>query len=80
MGIKTVAQIAREYSVHPVQVSQWKTVIRERLPDLFESGSKAMERQEKLVADLHQKIGELTVDRPPVQIEGFDTGIMGKPP
>ena len=78
MGIKTVAQIAREYSVHPVQVSQWKTVIRERLPDLFESGSKAMERQEKLVADLHQKIGELTVDRPPVQIEGFDTGIMGK--
>jgi len=62
MGIKTVAQIAREYSVHPVQVSQWKTVIRERLPDLFESGSKAMEGQEKLVADLHQKIGELTVD------------------
>jgi transposase-like protein len=24
IGIKTVAQIAREYSVHPVQVSQWK--------------------------------------------------------
>lgn len=54
VGIKTVAQIAREYSVHPVQGRQWKTVIRERLPDLFESGSKAMEGQEKLVADLHQ--------------------------
>ena len=35
LGIKTVAQIAREYAVHPVQVSQWKTVIRERLPELF---------------------------------------------
>lgn len=62
IGVKTVAQIAREYSVHPVQVSQWKAVIRERLPDLFEGGGKAVEDQEKLVADLHQKIGELTVD------------------
>ena len=24
MGIKTVGQIAREYQVHPVQVTQWK--------------------------------------------------------
>jgi hypothetical protein len=38
---KTVAQIAREHSVHPVQVSQWKTVIRERLPELFNSGGAA---------------------------------------
>jgi len=26
MGIKPVAQIAREYQVHPTQVTQWKTV------------------------------------------------------
>lgn len=62
LGIKTVAQIAREYGVHPVQVSQWKAVIRDRLPELFESGGKAGEDTERLVADLHQKIGELTVD------------------
>lgn len=62
LGIKTVAQIAREYAVHPVQVSQWKTVIRERLPELFEGGGQAGEDSQKLVADLHQKIGELTVD------------------
>lgn len=37
MGIKTVAQIARKNCVHPVQVSQWKTVIRERLTELFNS-------------------------------------------
>jgi len=53
IGIKTVAQIAREYSVHPVQVSQWKGVVRQRLPELFETGSKAVDDQEKLVADLH---------------------------
>jgi transposase-like protein len=62
IGIKTVAQLAREYSVHPVQVSQWKSVVRERLPELFEAGGKSEENQEKLIADLHQKIGELTVD------------------
>ena len=62
MGIKTVAQIAREYSVHPVQVSQWKTVIRERLPELFSGGTPASADSEQLVADLHRKIGELTVD------------------
>ena len=62
MGIKTVAQIAREHSVHPVQVSQWKTVIRERLPELFNSGGAPCANTEQLVADLHRKIGELTVN------------------
>ena len=62
LGIKTVSQIAKEYGVHPVQVSQWKTVIRERLPELFDGGGKKGEDSERLVADLHQKIGELTVD------------------
>jgi len=40
-GIRLVAQIAWEHSVHPVQVSQWKTVIRERLAELFNSGGAA---------------------------------------
>lgn len=62
LGIKTVAQIAREYGVHPVQVSQWKSVIRERLPELFEAGGKVGEDTEKVISELHRKIGELTVD------------------
>ena len=62
LGIKTIAQIAREYQVHPVQVSQWKTVIRERLPDLFETGGKEADYSQEIIAQLHQKIGELTVD------------------
>jgi transposase len=62
MGIKTVAQIARDYQVHPVQVGQWKTVIRERLPELFETGGKESKDAQEMIAQLHQKIGELTVD------------------
>ena len=62
MGIKTTAQIAREYQVHPLLVGQWKAVIRERLPQLFERGSPVPDDSERVIAQLHQKIGQLTVD------------------
>jgi transposase-like protein len=62
MGVKTVGQIAREYQVHPTLVTQWKGVIRERLPDLFEAGNSVNVDSERVIAQLHQKIGELTVD------------------
>ncbi len=61
MGIKTVAQLAREYQVHPVLVSQWKATIRERLPELFERGKPVSDDNERKLAALHEKIGELTV-------------------
>jgi len=62
MGVKTVGQIAREYQVHPVQVTQWKGVIRDRLPELFEAGQRPEGDQEALIAQLHEKIGQLTVE------------------
>jgi len=61
MGIKTVGQIARDYEVHPVQVTQWKGTVRERLPELFETAPRAAEDQQELISQLHEKIGELTV-------------------
>lgn len=62
MGIKTTAQIARENEVHPLLVGQWKAIVRERLPELFERGNQMPEDSERLIAQLHQKIGQLTVD------------------
>lgn len=62
MGIKTVGQIARDYEVHPVQVTQWKGVIRDHLPELFESPQAASEDHEQVVAQLHEKIGQLSVE------------------
>jgi transposase-like protein len=62
MGVKTVGQIAREYQVHPVQVTQWKGVIRDRLPELFEARATADVDSQELVAQLHEKIGQLTVE------------------
>jgi transposase len=62
IGIKTTAQIARENQVHPLLVGQWKTTIRERLHELFERGSQTHDDSERVIAQLHQKIGQLTVD------------------
>src|ERR1039458_3921433 len=62
MGVKTVGQIAREYQVHPVQVTQWKSVIRDHLPDLFEPARAEGEDSQELIAQLHEKIGQLAVE------------------
>lgn len=62
VGIKTTAQIAREYQVHPLLVTQWKKVLRDRMPELFEKPKAVDDESERTIAGLHQKIGQLTVD------------------
>jgi transposase len=62
MGVKTVGQIAREYQVHPVQVTPWKGIIRDHLPEIFESPQPGGEDQQPLITQLHEKIGQLTVE------------------
>lgn len=62
VGVKTVGQLAREFQVHPTLVTQWKGIIRDRLPELFETPTPANPDAERTIAQLHQKIGELTVD------------------
>jgi hypothetical protein len=41
---------------------QWRATIRDHLPELFEPAQPGAEDQEQLIAQLHQKIGQLTVD------------------
>lgn len=62
IGIKTTAQIAREYQVHPLLVTQWKKVLRDRMPEIFEKTKVVGDDSERTIAALHQKIGQLTVD------------------
>jgi transposase InsO family protein len=37
-GVKTIQQIAKEYDVHPTQVSDWKKTMSEGVSSLFASG------------------------------------------
>lgn len=62
-GAKTVQQIASEFDVHPVQVSDWKKKLAQCAGSVFDTG-KAQGAQEDFSAErteLHSKIGELTV-------------------
>ena len=62
-GVKTVNQIAKQFSVHPNQVSQWKKALSESLPDIFSDKRKRDHKDdEKLKDQLYQQIGQLKVE------------------
>ncbi len=60
-GIKTINEIASEYSVHPVQVSKWKKEFTDALPGIWRN-DKAVKADQKLVDGLYQQIGQLKVE------------------
>ena len=55
---KTIAELAKQYQVHPVQISQWKKQLLDGLEELFEGGSASRRPDpEKLQAELYEQIG-----------------------
>ena len=62
----TVSELAAKYGVHPNLISAWKKQAADGMNQLFARGrDKAVgqDDHESEVAQLHQKIGELTVER-----------------
>lgn len=60
---KTMAQIASEYGVHPVQLSQWKKTALENLSSVFVDERKVAKQQKAQEAEierLYSKVGKLT--------------------
>ena len=62
-GVKTIQQIAKDYEVHPVQVSDWKKTIQEGVAGVFERGGadRGEEEFEREREQLKAIIGDLTV-------------------
>lgn len=62
-GELSLGQLAAGYGIHPNQLSKWKNVVIEGLPELLADRRKRDKRaseQEELTKDLYAQIGELT--------------------
>jgi transposase-like protein len=60
---KTIAELAKAYQVHPVQISQWKKQLLDGVETLFRDGRRR-EREEgqAIQAELYEKIGRLNME------------------
>ena len=63
-GLQTASELASEYEVHPVQVSQWKRQLLDRLPEVFDWGRGAKDRRHaaQREAALYEQIGRLKME------------------
>lgn len=62
-GLKTVSEIAADYEIHPVMVSNWKKEMLANLPELFtDNKSKPDKKSDRQTEQLQRKIGQLTME------------------
>jgi transposase len=64
-GEKSLAELSSECGVHPTMISTWKQELMKRARELFARGNKApaIDDAQKVIDDLHRKLGQLQVER-----------------
>lgn len=61
-GEKTIAEIAAHHEVHPNQVTSWKNELLQKATAVFGGEALAEDGKER-IRELHEKIGQLTVEK-----------------
>ncbi len=76
--IKPIHQIASENEVYPAQVAQWKKELKARIAELFErknGRSQKDEEDQRMIASLERKVGQLTIERDWLEKKSKELGI-----
>jgi len=60
---QTVAEIAKQFGVHPTQIGQWKRQLLDGAMELFSGDQRRkVENQDALIAELYEQIGRLQME------------------
>jgi transposase-like protein len=60
---RTLAELARTFQVHPVQISQWKKQLLDGMESLFGDGRRREHDQGLVIqAELYEQIGRLNME------------------
>lgn len=72
-GEKTIVELARQFDVHPNQITQWRNQLLDGAAGVFDGETQAAAPAPAVdVKTLHAKIGELTLEN------DFLSGALGK--
>jgi len=59
---KTIAELSAQFDVHANMIGRWAKQAKKQLPEIFANKQEKQADKDKLIEDLYQRIGQLSVE------------------